>query len=155
LTVVDCAQRDALQVANGVILNSLLSAYAYAGNQPTLNIDPTGESYAGAVGAWVAADGVTPEPSDVIWPKWAGYAVVFGGAAVLDYCLDQTEEDGCEKEWRDARERCRLSIYEQMQQAAGRRKKRKITGVTGGYTDVEQCARGLVSERCGGNRVSH
>ncbi|MDQ3160790.1 MAG: RHS repeat-associated core domain-containing protein, partial [Pseudomonadota bacterium] len=62
-------------------------------------------------------------------------------------------DDGCEKEWREARRLCQQLIYEQMLQAAGRRKKRSVTGVTGGYTDVEECARGLVSERCGGNRV--
>jgi hypothetical protein len=26
-------------------------------------------------------------------------------------------------------------------------------GVTGGYTNEYQCAKGLVSQRCGGNRV--
>jgi RHS repeat-associated protein len=61
--------------------------------------------------------------------------------------------DNCEKEWREARNSCRKLIYEQMQQQAGRRKKRSVTGVTGGYTDVEECARGLVSEQCGGNKV--
>jgi len=132
-----------------------INTFAYAASQPLLLIDPTGESYATAVGGWIAADGAVPEPSDAAWPKWAGYALAFGGALALDYCLDRSDEDACEKEWREARERCRQLIYEQMQQAAGRRKKRKVTGVTGGYTDVEQCARGLVSERCGGNRVSY
>ncbi|MDW7708807.1 hypothetical protein SCY21_22695, partial [Xanthomonas euvesicatoria] len=48
---------------------------------------------------------------------------------------------------------CRQLIFEQLQQAAGRRKKRSVTGVTGGFTDIEQCARGLVSQQCGGNKV--
>lgn len=132
-----------------------INTYAYAASHPLLLIDPTGESYAAAVGGWIAADGAVPEPSDAAWPKWAGYALAFGGALALDYCLGRSDEDECEKEWREARERCRQLIYEQMQQAAGRRKKRKLTGITGGYTDVEQCARGLVSERCGGNKVSY
>ena len=59
------------------------------------------------------------------------------------------------KEWDAARVRCRVLIYEQMQQRAGRRKKRVTTGVTGGYTDVEDCARGLVSEACRGNNVKY
>jgi hypothetical protein len=42
---------------------------------------------------------------------------------------------------------------ELLEQRAGRRKWRSVTGVTGGYTDTKECARGLVSERCGGNRL--
>lgn len=61
-------------------------------------------------------------------------------------------KEDCEKQWTEARLVCRSLIYEQMQQRAGRRKKRSVTGVTGGYTDVEECARGLVSEECGGNK---
>ena len=66
----------------------------------------------------------------------------------------ECRQDDCDREWREARRVCRDLIYEQMQQAAGRRKKRSVTGVTGGYTDVEECARGLVSVRCGGNKVT-
>ncbi len=61
-------------------------------------------------------------------------------------------KEDCEKQWTEARLVCRSLIYEQMQQRAGRRNKRSVTGVTGGYTDVEECARGLVSEECGGNK---
>ncbi|MGX2085951.1 RHS repeat-associated core domain-containing protein [Xanthomonas axonopodis pv. maculifoliigardeniae] len=63
------------------------------------------------------------------------------------------DNDRCEREWREARRVCRQLIFEQLQQAAGRRKKRSVTGVTGGFTDIEQCARGLVSQQCGGNKV--
>jgi RHS repeat-associated protein len=62
------------------------------------------------------------------------------------------DKEECERQWREARLQCRARIYEQMEQAAGRRKKRSVKGVTGGYTDVEECARGLVSEECGGNK---
>lgn len=71
----------------------------------------------------------------------------------LNNVCDDGDSERCEREWREARRVCRQLIFEQMQQAAGRRKKRSVTGVTGGFTDVEQCARGLVSESCGGNRV--
>ncbi len=67
----------------------------------------------------------------------------------------ECQEDDCDREWREARRSCRQFIYEQMEQAAGRRKKRSVKGVTGGYTDVEECARGLVSERCGGNKKDY
>jgi hypothetical protein len=63
------------------------------------------------------------------------------------------DKEECERQWREARTTCRALIYEQMQQAAGRRKKRSVKGVTGGYTDVEECARGLVSQECGGNKI--
>jgi RHS repeat-associated protein len=74
-----------------------------------------------------------------------------GNAAGKAMCPDNNSR--CDQEWREARQTCRNLIYEQLQQRAGRRKKRSVTGVTGGYTDVEECARGLVSEECGGNRV--
>lgn len=62
-----------------------------------------------------------------------------------------TKED-CEKQWIEARAVCRSVIYEQMQQRAGRKKRRRVAGVTGNYADVAECARGLVSEECGGNK---
>ena len=79
--------------------------------------------------------------------------------AILEKTKPKQCEDGdpddCIKEWESARKTCRELIFEQMEQAAGRRERRSVTGVTGGYTDVEQCARGLVSERCGGNKVNY
>ncbi|MFC5741197.1 RHS repeat-associated core domain-containing protein [Dyella tabacisoli] len=99
-------------------------------------------------------------------PLAAGACILVGCVmpnATVNSCVDEPHppagacgsdnEDDCEREWRQARTVCRGLIYEQMQQAAGRRKKRSVIGVTGGYTDLEQCARGLVSERCGGNAV--
>lgn len=99
---------------------------------------------------------------------WLGFAAWFGwgagqefndspysddlGDLVWDLCHEKTEQEECDEEWARARKTCRELIYELMQQAAGRRKKRSVKGVTGGYTDVEECARGLVSERCGGNK---
>ena len=100
--------------------------------------------------------GIPGPPTDVFFPGTpANNAFVESvyrvGQAIKDFCTD--DDDECEKEWREARRICRELIYEQMEQAAGRRKKRSVTGVTGGYTDVEQCARGLVSKRCGGNAL--
>ena len=59
----------------------------------------------------------------------------------------------CKKEWAAARVLCRALISDLVTQRAGRGRKRSATGVTGGYSDIEQCARGLVSEACGGNKV--
>jgi hypothetical protein len=70
-------------------------------------------------------------------------------------CPLPKQEDPCDKEWREARNRCRQLIFEEMEQAAGRKKKRSVTGVTGGNKDIEQCAKGLVSQMCGGNKVDY
>lgn len=66
--------------------------------------------------------------------------------------MTAADQEECDRQWSAARQGCRALLYEQMQQKAGRRKQRSVTGVTGGYTDVEECARGLVSEECGGNK---
>jgi len=49
----------------------------------------------------------------------------------------------CIEEWRKAREDCYAML-------ASRNPPR---GVTGGYLDVEDCAKGLVSRDCGGNPI--
>lgn len=52
---------------------------------------------------------------------------------------------GCKEEWKTGREMCEEQFLKQ-----GR-----DLGVTGGYEDVENCARGIVSEACGGNEVEY
>lgn len=49
----------------------------------------------------------------------------------------------CQKQWDDARKICEKWIAS----PGGKR------GLTGGYTDVENCARGRVDERCKGNEI--
>lgn len=51
----------------------------------------------------------------------------------------------CDKEWRDARQKCMEELS----------KPNPAPSVTGGYKDIENCARGLVSAACGGNPVSY
>jgi RHS repeat-associated protein len=55
----------------------------------------------------------------------------------------QNPDDNCDEQWRRAFEICESSRV------------RDNRGVTGGHTDLLQCARGLVSQRCGGNRVEY
>ncbi|MFL6624673.1 MAG: RHS repeat-associated core domain-containing protein, partial [Sulfurifustis sp.] len=140
-----------------------INSYAYVVNNPLRWIDSTGFEATAAAGAMSppapTAPTVRPLPPISI-PWWAvpsaATTAILGGVAAALYSpqLCKNEED-CLKEWREAYERCKQLIYEQMQQAAGRKKKRNVTGVTGGYTDLEECARGLVSERCGGNAVRY
>jgi hypothetical protein len=77
------------------------------------------------------------------------------GQAIDAICRSGPTPEECEKEWAEALRLCRKLIMEQLEQAAGRRKRRNVTGVTGGYTDLQKCAAGLVSEACGGNKVDH
>lgn len=142
-----------------------LNTYGYVRQNPLIYIDPDGKQAAlfwgnmGAASNGVAGAGLISHAAAIAGAGLASYGI--GTllypyiqrplAKAIDACMD--ENANCEREWRDARRTCRQLIYEQMQQAAGKRKKRSVIGVTGGYTDVEQCARGLVSERCGGNRV--
>jgi len=61
-------------------------------------------------------------------------------AAVASSMSSEMSEE-CEEEWRQAEKRCRALLK-------GRNPPR---GVTGGYLNVEDCAKGLVSWDCGGN----
>ncbi len=51
--------------------------------------------------------------------------------------------EGCEEEWAKAREICSQLLD----------MPNPPRGLTGGHTTIEGCAKGFVSERCGGNRV--
>ncbi|UCV29105.1 RHS repeat-associated core domain-containing protein [Ferribacterium limneticum] len=134
-----------------------LNLFGYANQNPLRFTDPNGLS-PDPLGSSSGSTGFprAPKPFDVFIPGTsANNAFVRSvnqiAKTVKDIC--SSEEMDCDREWREARQTCRALIYEQLQQQAGRRKKRSVVGVTGGYTDVEECARGLVSERCGGNLV--
>lgn len=153
-----------------------INLYRYARNNSLTYFDPDGEQ---AISALSASGGFSAASSISIGSRAisalgpiglvAGAGIggyQFGGAvypyisrplgsAIDAVCLSESSAEECDKEWREARRICRELIYEQLEQRAGRRKKRSVTGVTGGFTDVEQCARGLVSERCGGNKVQN
>jgi hypothetical protein len=53
----------------------------------------------------------------------------------------ERDSPDCQKEWSDARDQC-------VDMLTGPNPPR---GVTGGYQSIDECARGLVSEKCGGN----
>ena len=112
------------------------SIYAYAKSSPFVYIDPAGRSAEALTAAAIAAAADGPLPvGDLI----AG-GILAG--ALIAYCMD---DDDCAEEWREARDMCRRELA----------KPHPDRGITGGYKDIENCARGLVSERCGGNRVEH
>jgi multisubunit Na+/H+ antiporter MnhC subunit len=82
---------------------------------------------------------VVIEAAPVVIVVIIGIVVV---AAVATSMSSEMSEE-CEEEWTQARKRCRALLK-------GRNPPR---GVTGGYLDVEDCAKGLVSWDCGGNPI--
>jgi hypothetical protein len=95
--------------------------------------------------------GFTPVPPG-IFDEWRRHAER-GLTGLFDWYSRATNNTGggsgennepdCRVEWEKARDRCESEIPIRY---------RYNKGVTGGYQDIENCARGLVSERCGGNR---
>jgi len=92
----------------------------------------------------------TPVPVPDVFDPWREHASK-GLLGLYKYFFDRGSYSsggdrngpGCEEEWEEARKQC-------AQWLSTRNPPR---GVTGGYRNVEDCARGLVSERCGGNPV--
>jgi hypothetical protein len=118
-----------------------LNPYAYAANSPLRWTDPTGQSAAGGL---CGALGI---PSSVCGAAGAAGKGLGGlGLGLMTFspdagCTDEEEED-CVDQWRRAYEIC----ADQQKRGGGR-------GVTGGHRDEYQCAKGLVSQKCGGNKV--
>lgn len=69
--------------------------------------------------------------------------VVAVGVIVLAAVAAGEMSKECQREWIQATEKCNELL----------RSNNPPRGVTGGYTDPRECARGLVSMRCGGNSV--
>jgi RHS repeat-associated protein len=112
-----------------------------------MSLAPWATAAAGA--AAVAAVGVgSYMATDKYVNPWLQPAI----AKAIDACTKDKAAD-CDKEWREAFATCHELIREQEEMDAGRRRRRSVKGVTGGYKDVQACARGLVSEACGGNKV--
>ena len=103
-------------------------------------------------------------PKPIPLPAWAGPAGALSSAGIggywlggqiypyiaqplgdaIDYvCRNGDSAETCDEEWEKAYEKCVEEIGDPNR------------GLTGGYSDIYSCARGLVSERCGGNRVEY
>ena len=127
--------------------------YGYVLQDPVNLVDPSGEFAVPVIVALGIGLGVylALEPSF----EKAGQAAadVYNRASewlddLFDDLFEDTEKqpipnkpETCEEEWARAYQICR-----EMQGSCN-------VGITGGYNDIEKCAAGLVSERCGGNKV--
>jgi RHS repeat-associated protein len=131
-----------------------INTYLYADADPMMFIDPDGRE-AGAI--------PVPRPRICIpIPGWLGPAGQVAGAGWLGWefgsaiyphigiplgdaidamCRVGDKSKECDKEWEDAYRDCRKMLASP----------NPPRGVTGGYTNLYDCARGLVSEECGGN----
>jgi YD repeat-containing protein len=76
----------------------------------------------------------------------AGIVVSTSIAVYKAYQAYQSGHDeDCDKEWEAARETCRELLS----------RRNPPRGLTGGYKNIEDCARGFVTEECGGNPVDY
>jgi hypothetical protein len=91
-----------------------------------------------------------PPPVILRVPGPIGIAAICGaiGAAAIDVgstIYYDEKKKRCDKEWDDAFKMCKEELS----------KPHPSPGITGGYNNIMDCARGLVSEGCGGNPVDH
>jgi hypothetical protein len=129
-------------VATGTEFAGAEPPEAFPMSAPTMNVAAAGWP----TRMWPRAGPPAPFPPDV-WEPWRQQAEqgikgligawrrVFSGSAGGSYDPD------CDQEWKEARELCKEELANPYPSRS----------ITGGYRDVENCARGHVSQRCGGN----
>jgi len=110
--------------------------YEYCRNDSIRYSDPDGQQVAVPL----------PGPFIVItiglsaWELWnLTHQQTHGG----DFCPTKKEHN-CQNEWAEARESCAKWLSSP----------NPPRGLTGGYQDIESCAKGHVSQACGGNAVN-
>jgi RHS repeat-associated protein len=169
LTTGRYTQPDPLRFVDGP------SIYAYAGNSPFMETDREGRShvlpYSPRPVPTLPGSRINPglgmnSGSGIIWPPRSIRPQVPGiklpsAQEILDELLYTSPvlgmcfkiiasgfgggggDDDCKKEWEEATDLCRSELE----------KPNPNMSVTGGYYDIQNCAKGHVSQRCGGNIV--
>jgi RHS repeat-associated protein len=127
------------------------SLYAYAGNSPLMNVDPDGrQPIIVRPKPAFPPSLLPPRPSHgpLSRPWWweiTTHVTRFCRSFIGSGSDPRRSEPGCEEEWQEAEEFCRDELAK-----PSHTQNRRLTG---GHRDIYNCARGLVSERCGGNPV--
>jgi hypothetical protein len=126
-----------------------MSLFPYAGQNPINNIDPSGEQ-AGVIGGGLAACLLNPELcAAIVGPPIVVIHHIWNQCTGNIFYSDTTDtatppdDDGCKKEWQDARSYCSDLLAMPPSQ--------RPPGLWGGSYD--KCVLGQVAQRCGGNRV--
>ncbi|MEI8592713.1 RHS repeat-associated core domain-containing protein [Photobacterium sp. Hal280] len=79
-------QYDPIGLTGGV------NPFIYVVGNPLNYVDPLGHSAVAVVGGWISTDTAIPDPTDAAWPKWVGYGIAIGGAALIDWIVYNNEE---------------------------------------------------------------
>jgi hypothetical protein len=116
--------------------------YTFPVSAPTIKVAAGGWP----TGVWPRPGLPLPFPPDA-WEPWRQGAeqgikgLIDAWRRVFSGSAGGTNDPDCDKEWDEARALCRKEFA----------KPYPSRNITGGYRDVESCARGHVSQRCGGN----
>jgi hypothetical protein len=151
---------------NILVSEGFLTGYAYDGQNITLYATGTYNFAGGAIGAVYAAEvcPILPQVCGAAGAIIIGVPIVAAAVAAVTMAVLPTPKHattasqtlgapragqgnkalGCDKEWEAAYEICAELL-------SGPNPPR---GITGGYNNIYDCARGLVSEACGGNPIS-
>ncbi|HKO47099.1 MAG TPA: RHS repeat-associated core domain-containing protein [Polyangiaceae bacterium] len=131
--------------------------YAYVDNDPVNRIDPTGHFPFILVGICAAggceAAATAAAAAAIFVGSAAGAAALIhritadepaNDNAIPDVCApDEPLDDDCQQQWEDAYADCERYF----------KFPKVYKGLTGGYSNAYDCARGHVDERCKGNKV--
>jgi hypothetical protein len=129
---------------------------AYVKQNPGRYIDPTGRYVQVITGFCEAFPAACVTVAEVCTGAViAGGIWIFGESTApqmstpdeetCDNCTAPPPPPHCEEEWANARLMCTQELS----------KKNPSKLITGGYKNVAECSRGLVSEACGGNKVEY
>jgi uncharacterized protein RhaS with RHS repeats len=131
-----------------------INVYSYVRNNPLSSSDPLGLTPGVVAGAALGGSIAGPPGAVVGALAGLGLGVALGAMIVHSSAWDDvkdvvtekcgTEQQRCAREWEDAFRTCR-----ELLSTPGPSRRR----LTGGYTNLYDCARGFVTEECGGNPI--